>query len=244
MECPALAAPSCAGSVMSLTACKPVAGAERAQGHERPRANEATRGRIRAEIAPAQNRCEQTRPVRVAAPELGYHGHALILGEEALLWCERVPPDLDLQRRMGADVADPVGVLAPCRADDCLTGARVVSQNHDNGWSCACRYCAPRGPAAGTCCPVASPTPGDTSAVAAGRRPGRDGLAAAEGPGAAAICGRLDATRPCFPPSSPRPAQTDELSHPAKAWPGTRNQGRRSCEDSPKGTGSMSRRCK
>jgi hypothetical protein len=39
--------------------------------------------------------------VRALAPELGYYGQALILGQEALLRCERIAPDLDLQRRTG-----------------------------------------------------------------------------------------------------------------------------------------------
>ena len=117
----------------SLTICLAFSnrgGIGRAQADERPGADELPCGRIRAEISPAQNRCHETQPPRVPAPEPGHHSQALILGQEALLRCERLPPDLNPQCRADPDVPDPVGVLTPGRADDCLTGLLVVRQDH------------------------------------------------------------------------------------------------------------------
>src|SRR5689334_25435148 len=53
------------------------------------------------------------------------------------------------------------------------------------------------------CPPEASPSPGDTTAAAAGNPPARDGLAAVEAPAAASIRGRLDAVQQRFPLPSP-----------------------------------------
>ena len=53
-----------------------------------------------------------------------------ILRKEALLRCERLPPKLDPQRRTDPDVPDPVGVLAPRRADDRLVSFRVMPEHH------------------------------------------------------------------------------------------------------------------
>jgi hypothetical protein len=47
----------------------------------------------------------------MAASELDRHSQALVLREEALLRCERLPPDLDLQRGPDSNVPNPVGVL-------------------------------------------------------------------------------------------------------------------------------------
>ena len=105
----------------------------RPQRDERPGADEGTRSSNRAKISPAKDRGEQARPVRVPVLELGQDGHAFVLGQEPLAWCEGVPPDLDPERRMSPDVTDPVGVLAPGRADDCLVSARVVAQDHGHG---------------------------------------------------------------------------------------------------------------
>ena len=69
----------------------------------------------------------------MSASELDRHGEALVLREEALLRCERLPPDLDLQCRTGSDVPNPVGVVTPDRADDRLVRFRVVRQGHRNG---------------------------------------------------------------------------------------------------------------
>ena len=80
-----------------------------------------------AEITPPENRREEAQPPRMAAPELERHGDALVFGEESLLRNVCLTPDLDLQRRVGAQVADPLGVRAPGRKDDRLAGVRVVA---------------------------------------------------------------------------------------------------------------------
>src|SRR5437879_6085758 len=86
-------------------------GIRRTQRDERPGADEFPRGSIRTEVLPAHDPCGEAQPPRVLAAEPGHHSHALVLGQEALLRCERLPPDLDLQRRADPDVADPVCVL-------------------------------------------------------------------------------------------------------------------------------------
>jgi hypothetical protein len=58
----------------------------------------------------------------VPIPEAGQHGQAFVLGEEALLRDERLPPDLDLQRRVGADVAIQ---SAPWPQAEQMTASRV-----------------------------------------------------------------------------------------------------------------------
>ena len=78
-------------------------------------------GRVGAQI-PAQDRGDEAHPPGMSAPEVDCHSKALVLGEETLVGRERLPPDLDLQRWAGSDVLDPVGVLTPARADDCLMG--------------------------------------------------------------------------------------------------------------------------
>ena len=108
-------------------------GIRRPERDKRPGADELPRGSIRTEILPTHDRCSEAQPPRVPTPEPGHHSHALVLGQEALLRCERLPPDLDLQRRADPDVPDPVGVLAPGREDDCLVGLPVVPQDHGSG---------------------------------------------------------------------------------------------------------------
>ena len=75
---------------------------------------------IRAEIVPTQDLREEAQPPRMPASELDRHRKALVGREEALLRGERLPPNLNLQRRTDANVADPVGVLPPNRADNRL----------------------------------------------------------------------------------------------------------------------------
>ena len=105
----------------------------RPESYERPTADEVPHGRIGVEVIPAQDPCEEAQPPRVSASELDCHGEALVVREETLLRCERLPPDLDLNCRMGSNVPNPVGVLTPDRADDCLVGLRVVGQGHRDG---------------------------------------------------------------------------------------------------------------
>ncbi len=94
-------------------------GIRRTQRDKRPDADELPRRSIRTEIPPAQNRCHEAQRPRVQTPEPGHHRQALILGQEALIRCKRLPPNLDPQRRADPDVADPVDVRTPGRADDC-----------------------------------------------------------------------------------------------------------------------------
>jgi hypothetical protein len=75
-------------------------------------ADEAPHGRLGAEIAPAEDQGGEAYSPAMLALELDHHGDALVLGEEALFGCVRLSSDLDLQCRVGADVADPVGVRA------------------------------------------------------------------------------------------------------------------------------------
>ena len=53
----------------------------------------------------------------------------------------------------------------------------------------ACRTCARRGPAAGTCGPEAGPSRGDTAAAVSGRLPERDGRAVGVGRGSGSLSG-------------------------------------------------------
>ena len=46
---------------------------------------------------------------------------------------ERLPSDLDLKRGACAEVANPIGVLTPHRADDGLAGFGVIAQDHGDG---------------------------------------------------------------------------------------------------------------
>ena len=66
------------------------------------------------------------------ASELDRYSEALLLREEALLGYVRLSSDLDLQCRVGANVANPVGVLTPGRAHDGAVRFGVVRQRHRN----------------------------------------------------------------------------------------------------------------
>ena len=66
------------------------------------------------------------------APELDRCGNAFVFGEESLLRREGLPADLDLQRGVDADVADPVGVWPPYRADHCFAGFFVEAQDPED----------------------------------------------------------------------------------------------------------------
>lgn len=109
-----------------MTACRP-------KRDERPSADEFSRRGIGAQIAEPEHRSQESKPPRVTPPELDRHGDALFDGEEPLLGDERLTPDSDLQRRVGAKISDPVGVLAPDGADDRFTGFGIVGQHHCDG---------------------------------------------------------------------------------------------------------------
>jgi transposase len=102
----------------------------RLEGDERPSVDELSHRSVRAEIVPAQDLREEAQPPRMPASELDRHCEALVSREEALLRGERLPPDLNMQRRPDANVANPVGVLPPNRADNRLLGLWVITQYH------------------------------------------------------------------------------------------------------------------
>ena len=70
------------------------------------------------------------------------------------------------ERRLGADVADPVGVCAPGRADDRLAGVRVVRQRHCEPSRGACRSCDLGGRSAGRCVRASTPSRGGRAGAA------------------------------------------------------------------------------
>jgi len=121
------------------TAASPLAGEVRAlrrrgfrwpERDERAAPNELPHRRFGAQITPAENRREEACSPRMAALELAHHCDALVFGEELLLGNVCLTPDLDLQCRVGAEVADPLGVGPPGRKDDGFAGLRVVRQRH------------------------------------------------------------------------------------------------------------------
>ena len=70
----------------------------------------------------------------MSASELDHHSEALVIREEVLLRRERLPSDLNLQRRPDLNVPNPVSGVTPTRADDCFVGFRVPRQGHrDSG---------------------------------------------------------------------------------------------------------------
>jgi hypothetical protein len=83
----------------------------RPEGDERPSADEISHGSVRAEIVQPKTLREEAQPPRRPASEVDRHRKSLGGREEALLRGERLPPNLNLQRRTDANVADPVGVL-------------------------------------------------------------------------------------------------------------------------------------
>ena len=66
----------------------------------------------------------------MSASELDHHSEALVIREEVLLGREPLTSDLNLQRRPGLNVPNPVGGVTPTRADDCFVGFRVPRQGH------------------------------------------------------------------------------------------------------------------
>ena len=66
----------------------------------------------------------------MASSELDRDGQTLVFGEESLLGYVRLAPDPDLQGRVRSEVADPLGVWSPRRADHRLAGVRVVRERH------------------------------------------------------------------------------------------------------------------
>ena len=68
----------------------------------------------------------------MAPLELTHHCDALVFGQELLFGSVRLTPDLDLQCRVGSEIADPLGVGPPGRKDDRLARVRVVRQRHSD----------------------------------------------------------------------------------------------------------------
>ena len=56
-----------------------------------------------------------------------------VLAEEPVLGDEAVTGDAELSGRTGVEVAQPIGVGSPGRADHDLAGVGVVGENHGHG---------------------------------------------------------------------------------------------------------------
>jgi hypothetical protein len=66
----------------------------------------------------------------MAPSELGADGDGLVLGQEVLLRQVSLASDLDLERRVCAQVPYPLGVRSPGGEDDRLAGLWVVAERH------------------------------------------------------------------------------------------------------------------
>ena len=84
---------------------------------------------IGPKVAQAQDGGDQSQSPRMLALVFDGHGECLVLGEEALLWYEGVATDQDPEGRSRADVAHPVAVRAPRRANPRLPPLGVVGES-------------------------------------------------------------------------------------------------------------------
>ena len=141
--------------------------ARRPEQNEWAAPNELPHRRLRAQIAPAENRREEARPPRMAAPKLEppqrrSHLRRGIAARERTI----SRPIWICSAGCGPEVAHPFGVRAPGREDDGFAGVRRRTSAPSRPSRVACRSSDPGGRSAGRCGRAAGPSRGGRAGAA------------------------------------------------------------------------------
>ena len=87
---------------------------------------------VAAQVTPSEDGAGQPDPSGVALSEGGADCDGFIFVEETVFGYEVLTRDADFSGRTGLQVAKPVSVRSPSRADHDLARVRVVGEDHRN----------------------------------------------------------------------------------------------------------------